>query len=154
MSDKERNVNTYKLGIPIIVSSDLLDSDGSGHRFDVDQPLDVTTPTLYLTLDDPTVKYLEITDVLFRLEAANDVTFQLYLLSDAQDTALTRRSNVVYDSGEGKLRNVDYHETPHGRVPTVVKLATAGRLYYMVDLSAAAGVTPGYLVIRGRRLRG
>jgi len=143
-----------RLSLPILVSVDLLDGDGSGHKFDVDQPLLTTTPTLYLTLDDPTVKYLEITDILFRFEAANGVTFQLYLLSDAQATALTRRSNVVYDSGSGKVRDTDYHETPNGRTPTVVKLATAGRLYYMIDWSAVPGITSGFLVIRGRRMRG
>ena len=144
----------YKVGIPIIVSADLLDEDGSGNLFDVDQPLDVTTPTLYLTLDDPTAKYIEITDVLFRFEADNIETFQLYLLSDTQAVALTRRSNVVYNSGDGKTRSVDYHETSYGRTPTVVKLATAGRLYYMIDWSGAPGVTPGFLVIRGKRMRG
>jgi len=130
------------------VTGTALDKDGSGNIFKDDQPIATTTPTHYITLD-PQCKKFMLNDVKYRFEAAAVETFQLYLLEDADATAILRRRDVIYNSGTGKTGSTDYHDTPDGRVPVLVKLVTAGRLYYLLDWSGAPGNTPGYIVVRG-----
>jgi len=61
-------------------------------------------------------------------------------------------SSVVFDSLSGKTKGSRYISIRGNQLPIEVNLAEAGRLYYLIDWSADPGVTPGYIVVRGRVL--
>ena len=143
------------LGQAQLVYCKLLDAAGTGNYFETDEAMGAT-PTLYMSLVPSDVERFVLDEISYRMEAANAVTFQLYLLEDASADDLTQLSDVIFDSGAAQARNTTYNISPTGAhttlVPRNVKLATAGKLYYMIDWSGAPGNTPGFIYIKGRKL--
>jgi len=133
----------------IMVYGELVDVDGSSGYFNLDQPLG-TKPTLYVTLNP--VKRFMLENVRFYMDPANDVTYQLYLLEGSYANIVQSSSSVVFDSLSGKTKGTKYISIRGNQLPIEVNLAEAGRLYYLIDWSGAPGVTPGYIVVRGRVL--
>lgn len=138
-----------KAAVRLQVYGEKLDSDGTSDYFETDQPLG-TTPTLYIPLTPTDIEKFVLESVRFYMNPTNAVTYQLYLLVDAQADDVTSYSNVVFDSGAGMADDVVYITARGDKLPMLAKLATAGRLYYMIDWSGAPGNTPGFIEIRGR----
>ena len=135
----------------ILVYGELVDIDGSGGHFSSDQPLG-TKPTLYLTLTPARVKNFMLENVRFYMNPTNNVTYELYLLEGSYANIVESSSSVVFDSLGGKTKGSRYISIRGNQLPIEVNLAEAGRLYYLIDWSADPGVTPGYIVVRGRVL--
>lgn len=134
-----------------MVYGSLIDTDGSGNYFETDQPLG-TTPTKYIQLYPTDVKKFRLDSIRYYFEAANSVTFELYLLEASNANDVQSKADVVWDSDSQKARNTMYISLNTIRVPIDVNLTDAGKLYYLVDWSAACGNTPGYLEVRGEKL--
>ena len=87
------------------------------------------------------------------MNPANAVTYQLYLFEDASADDVQTRHDLIYDSGAAMAKGTVYKEMPsQDQLPAIVRCATPGRIYYMLDWSAAPGDTTGYIVIRGKML--
>lgn len=142
-----------------LVHGEIIDPSGTLNHFETDQPLATTQPTLYI-LDVNTGKELIPADVTsFILESIRyymnqtaAVTYELYLLEGNSADPVTRYSQVVFDSGAAQADDTIYIVSRGDKLPHIVNLETAGRLYYMLDWSAAPGNTPGFIVVRGRVL--
>ena len=135
-----------------MVYGSLLDADGTGNIFETDQAI-TDTATLYLTLV-PAVSKFKLTTVRFYMNQTNAVTYELYLLENTAADNVTNLSYAVFDSDAAKADSTAYIYTGSNsaKLPTDVYLATAGRLYYMIDWSGAPGDTPGYIEVRGEAM--
>ncbi|GAI89576.1 unnamed protein product, partial [marine sediment metagenome] len=122
------------------VHGEKLDSDGTSDYFETDQPLG-TTPTLYIPLTPTNVEKFVLESVRFYFNMSNSVTFQLYLLRGARADNVTSYSDIVFDSGSGKSRDIIYIVARGDKLPIVVNLVEAGKLFYMLDFSGAPGNT-------------
>jgi len=149
-TDPEGVLKKIKGSFPeMLIYGTKLDTDGTSDYFETDQALGAT-PTLYIPLTPSDVKNFVLESVRFYMNPTNAVTYQLYLLEDAQADDVTSYGNVVFDSGSGKAADTIYITARGDKLPMLAKLATAGRLYYMIDWSGAPGNTPGFIEIRGR----
>jgi len=118
--------------------------------FESDQPLG-TTPTLYMT-GSPAVSNIMIHTIKWQFTPTNAVTYQLFLLEDAQAVDEHSESNVLFASDEGMVGGTIYVQVEGGtppKLPIQISLATEGRIYYLIDWSAAPGDTIGYIKIYG-----
>lgn len=128
-----------------------VDYDGTANFFETDQPLG-TTPTLSMTTLPATAKYARIDSVKYQMTPTNVVTYELYLLEDAQADDQRSESDVFFDSGAAQASGSVYINTGGGstpKLPIVVNLGTVATIYYMIDWSAAPGDTTGYIKISG-----
>ena len=135
----------------ILVYGELVDVDGGGGYFSQDQPLG-TKPTLYIALTPARVKNFMLENVRFYMNPTNNVTYELYLLEGSYPNIVESSSSVVFDSLGGKTKGSRYISIRGNQLPIEVNLAEAGKLYYLIDWSADPGITPGYIVVRGRVL--
>jgi len=143
-----------RLYVPIIFR--LVDEDGTGNKFETDQPLSSATPSLSITATTVNfpIKHFVLEEVRYYFAATNSVTFELYLLEKAESSAVARRSYVGFDSGSGKLRDTMYLSSGEGwKLPVVMNLDEENKIYYMIDWSGAPGNTPGYIVAKGWALK-
>ena len=91
-------------------------------------------------------------NIRFYMNPTNNVTYELYLLEGSYANIVQSSSSVVFDSLGGKVKGSRYISIRGNQLPIEVSLAEAGKLYYLIDWSADPGVTPGYIVVRGRVL--
>jgi len=128
-------------------------ASSASNYFETDQALG-DTPTL--TLDGMVPNWAQkfrIDTLKFQITPTNAVTYQLYLLEDAQAVDERSESDVIFDSGAGMVGGTHYIVVPGGlpvKLPITVFLATAATLYYMVDWSAAPGDSIGYIKALGQ----
>jgi hypothetical protein len=168
MSEHPDSVRTGVNRFNLVVTGELLDLAGTGNYFETDQAL-TTTPTLYMTVTTSTgqpVKKFLLEDVQFYMNPTNAVTYQLYLLEDATADDVQQTTDIAFWSPAAQAKGVNYRYNRAGyqaatgtaevvqyKLPRIVELATAGKLWYLVDWSAACGDTPGFVKIRGFLLK-
>lgn len=129
------------------------DYDGVLNYFETDQALG-TTPTLYMTGTPAATTSAQIYTVKYQFTPTAAVTYQLYLLEDSQADDQRSESNIIFDSGAAQASGTIYIETggASAKMPINVKLATAGRIWYLIDWSGAPGNTTGYIKVLGEVL--
>lgn len=128
-------------------------TSSANNYFETDQPLG-TTPTLSM-VGFPAAEYIRIDTIKYQLTPTNAVTYQLYLLEDAQANDEQSESDVFFDSDSAQASGTRYIQVAGGspsKLPITIKLATAGTIYYLVDWSAASGDTTGYIKVYGEVL--
>ena len=152
-----------------VVSGEII-TDGTGDEFETDQAI-TTTPTKYLTLSTETgedVHRFLLEEVRYYMNQTNAVTYQIWLLEAANADDVEQQSDVVFFTPAAQADSTGYKYTAAGygasiggataeaaqyKLPAIVELEDANKLYYMVDWSGAPGDTPGFLKIRGRLLK-
>lgn len=168
MSEHPDSVRTGVNRVVTAVTGEKLDLDGTGNYFETDQPL-TTTPSLYLTVSTSTgqpVKKFLLEEVQYFMNQTGAVTYQLYLLEDSSADDVQQYTDLVFFSPAAQADSVFYSYRTSGvqagiavaeavqyKLPRIVELATAGKLYYMIDWSGAPGDTPGFIKIKGRLLK-
>ena len=126
----------------------LLDPAGTNNYFETDQAI-TDTPTLYLTASAPMGRII-IERIHVNLNPTNAVTPNLYLFADAQADNLTSESVMIFASTDYVPNGlVDGTEYDFVELNIPATLATAGRIYYLLDWTGAPGDTLGYLKIFG-----
>lgn len=119
---------------------------------DDDEPLGSGSAAVnYVSLIPGDTTALVLLKVMWYLANANAVTHQLYLLGATYAAAVAERKHLAYDSDAAKARNTLYVETgsQSQKLPVPMELTTAGRVYYKLDYSAAAGATTGFIKLWG-----
>lgn len=134
-----------------VVIGKIIDT-GALNAFETDQ--DITTLSTLSILLEPTVKAFLLQEVMFYMNPTNaGITYELYLLEGPIADDMTALSKVVFDSGPLMADSVPYYACEaQGKLPRIVSLDEPGRLYYNIDLSAASGNNPGYIVVKGVEL--
>lgn len=137
---------------PGFITGEIIDGDGTDNVFETSQAI-TDLATLYFELDKQ-VEIFELSEIRYYMNPTNAVTYQLYLLEGPHADDVTQLSKVVHDSGAAQAKGTLYPKVPGqtDKLPRICKLDTPGRLYYLLDWSAAPGNTPGLINIRGRRL--
>lgn len=128
------------------------DYDGTADYFETDQALG-DTPTLYMTAFQLANK-IRIDQIRYQMTPTNDETYRLFLFRDAQADDQRNESNIIFDSGAGRVSGEIYNEVgaASNKVPVTDELETAGRIYYLLDWTGAPGDTTGYIKIYGEIL--
>lgn len=168
MVEHPDSVRTGVNRISLVVTGEKLDLAGTSNYFETDQAL-TDTPTLYMAVSTSTgepVKKFLLEDVQYMMNPTNAVTYQLYLLEDATADDVQQTTDVAFWSPAAQADSVNYRYNSAGyqaatgtaevaqyKLPRIVELATAGKLYYMVDWSGAPADTAGFIKIRGRLLK-
>jgi len=170
MTEHPDSVRTGVNRINTVVIGELFDLAGTLNVFETDQALG-DTPTLYLTITTPTgmpVKRFLLEEVCYYMNQTNAVTYQLLLLEAASADDVEQLQDLVFFSPAAQADSICYKynnlgycsdvasttaETIQYKLPVVVELTTANKLYYMLDWSGAPGDTPGFIKIRGRLLK-
>lgn len=137
-----------------MIYGELVDTDGTGDYFETDQAIGAT-PTLYLQMYPTTIKKFKINSIRYYMNQSNAVTYELYLLENNSADNVQNLADVVFDSGPLQADSVSYmviEGDGSGKLPIIVNLADAGKLYYQVDWSGTPGNTPGYVLVRGEKL--
>lgn len=125
----------------------------NGTEFETDKAV-TDEPTQYIQLD-PEVEAFELTEVFYWINPTAAETYRLMLFEGPEAADITSLSKMVFDSGALQADSIPYRETQGGlKLPVIVKLDTAGRLYYNTDWTGAPGNTPGFLVVKGYGLVG
>jgi len=166
MTNKD-SVRTAINRLVTVVIAEKLDHDGTANYFETDQAV-TDTPTLLMDISTSTgedVSRFEMTSIKFMINPTNAVTYQLFLLEDAQATDPVSASHIIFDSAAAMVDSTvyEYREgvtgslpgltTVDGTLPHIVNLVTANTMYYMLDWSGAPGDTLGYIKIRGKLLK-
>lgn len=170
MTDHFDSVRTGANHLSAVASGEKITLDGAaaGVYFETDQALG-DTPTLMMNITDsigtPVKKFL-LEEVCYYMNQTNAVTYQLYLLEDASADNVQQYTDLVFWSPAAQADTVCYTyrnsgyaatittaEVAQYKLPRLVELATAGKLYYMLDWSGAPGVTPGFIKVKGRFLK-
>lgn len=131
-----------------------VDTAGTSDYFETDQEIG-DTPTLYIQMYPTTIKKFKINSIRYYMDCTNAVTYELYLLEQASADDVQNLVDVVFDSGALKADVTSYMNIEgdaSGKLPIIVNLADAGKLYYQLDWSAAPGDTKGYIVVKGEKL--
>ena len=150
LTDKPSTIS----GATRLVYADLVDTDGTGNKFETDQPIG-GTPTLYLTVYPALTKRFKITSVRYYMNPTAAETYELYLFEQASADNVQNLADVVFDSGAAQADSTSYaviEGDASGKLPIEVNLADSAKLYYQLDWSGAPGNTPGYIVVRGEKL--
>lgn len=139
----------------------------SGATFETDQAMG-TTPTLYMDLTSSTgdpVKNFLLEEVVYMMNPTNAVTYQLWLEEQASADDDQQKADIVFATPAAQADSTIYGNFARGHqedyaapteayyLPRIVKLTTAGRLYYQLDWSGAPGNTAGFIKVRGRLLK-
>ena len=126
-----------------------LDPAGTGNLFETDQAV-TDTPTLYVTASSA-VTNVVIDRIHVNLNPTNAVVPNLYLFAGADADNLTSESLMIFSSLD-YVPNGLVDATEYDFVDLVIPatLATAGRIYYLLDWTGAPGDTLGYLKVFGR----
>tara|TARA_Y100000310_G_scaffold331094_1_gene404054 strand:+ start:5025 stop:5900 length:876 start_codon:yes stop_codon:yes gene_type:complete len=127
---------------------------GTDNYFETDQAMGAT-PTLSMTGTPATTGKAIIHTIKHQIIPTNAVTYQLYLLEDAQANDERQESDIIYDSGSGIASGTVTTEIEGGsspKLPIEINLATNAKIYYMVDWSGAPGNTAGYIKVYGEVL--
>ena len=150
-----------------VVTGELIDT-GAENYFETDQAL-TDTPTLWIpvttSIGVPVKKFL-LQEVQFYMNQTNGVTYQLRLFEASNaddveqltdqvfwspaaqaDVTYYRYSEKGYEGGSGTAEVAQY------KLPRIVELEDAGKLYYMIDWSGAPGNTPGFIKVKGHLLK-
>lgn len=153
-----------------VVIGELFDLAGTDNVFETDQALG-DTPTLFLTITAPTgipVKRFLLEEVCYYMDPTNGVTYQLLLLEAATADNVEQLQDLVFFSPAAqadavcyKYNNLGYcadvasttAEVLQYKLPVIVELTDANKLYYMLDWSGAPGDTKGFIKVRGRLLK-
>jgi len=152
--------------VSTLVLGNKVDYDGTANYFETDQAL-TDTPTLYVDLTTNTglpINGMEITRLSYYMNPANAVTYTLYLFEAANADDTQNKSDIIFQSAAAQAKGTayEYHDSGMGSwpglgtvdftLPQIVHCATQGRIWYLIDWSAAPGNTPGWIKIRGRLL--
>ena len=129
----------------------LIDTDGTDNVFETDQTK-TTTPTLGFYAEPSTVIDGLINRVHWRINPTNAVTYDFWILTDAQADDYASESLIVFSSEDtaGIADCADNTEYIVEGLEIPFHLSIVGYFYYLIDWSAAPGNTPGYLKIEGR----
>jgi hypothetical protein len=135
---------TFKAGLE--------DPDGTLNVFETDQAA-TDTPTLTLPFLNSVSLLRGVLDrVHIRLNQANAVTANLYILAGTQADDYQSENRLLFSSLDyvpaGLVSTTEY-DFVDLKIPFV--LDTPATFYYLLDWSGAPGNTPGYLSIFGRR---
>jgi hypothetical protein len=143
----------------------------SNNYFNTDQAMG-TTPTLTFTVsgqDGRPVKNFWLDSVKFYFDVNGGVhTYRLYLLEDNSADDVQQFGDIAFDSAGSKAEATAYRWSHSGggaegagatvdaQLPRLVRLATNGTIYYMIDWSAdpSGSSVQGYIKLRGRPLLG
>jgi len=125
------------------------DFDGTGNYFETSQAY-TDTPTLYMTARPDTLIQGILKRVHWRLNPSNAVTYQLYLFSDAVADNYGSEMAKIFDSTDVVALGADDTEYD-AEVTTPFKLASPGKIYYLITWSGAPGDTLGYIEASGER---
>jgi len=152
----------------LVVTGEHLDLAGTSNYFETDQAL-TTLPTLSMAVSSSTgvqVKKFLLEDVQYMMNPTAAETYQLYLLEDATADDVQQTTDIAFWSPAAQADSVNYRYNSAGyqaatgtaevaqyKLPRIVELATANKLYYMLDWSGAPGNTPGFIKIRGKLLK-
>ena len=133
-------------------SGTILMHDKNTVNFETDQPLG-TTPTLNINLTPSHIQDFKLQHIRYLFNSANDVSFELYLFESNIGSTYNQKARCIFDSGASKVKNTMYLDEGANMLPVNVHLRDAGKLYYMIDWSAAPGSTAGYIVIMGEEIK-
>ncbi len=137
--------------VEYVVIGKIIDT-GALNAFETDQ--DITTLSTLSILLEPTVKAFLLEEVLYYMNPTNVETYQLYLLEGPIADDVEAVSKIVFDSGTLKADSAHYVNLPGGgKLPRIVSLDEAGKLYYNVDWTGPPGNTPGYIIVKGIELK-
>ncbi len=153
-----------------VVIAELYDLTGALNVFETDQAI-TDTPTLSLTVTTPTgfiVERFLMEEVCYYMNPTNAVTYQLLLLEASNADDVQQLSDLVFFSPAAQADSVCYKYNNLGycanvatttaeviqyKLPVIVELTEANKLYYMINWSGAPGDTPGFIKVRGRVLK-
>ena len=132
-----------------IVNGMILSVAGAGAPFETDQVI-TDEPTLYFALDDPTVKKFLLTEVSYYMLQTNAVVYNFYLFGGAEAVDLTSMEKMLYQSPGAQAKDQVYVRCNNENdLPKMVDLDVAGVVWYLINWTAAPGVTPGFIRVRG-----
>jgi len=154
--------------LSLVVTGEKMDLAGTSNYFETDQTL-ADTPTLTMDVTTSTgepVKKFLLEDVQYYLNPTAAETYQLYLFEDAIADDVDTTTAIAFWSPAAQADSVNYRYNSAGyqaatgtaevaqyKLPRIVELATAGKLYYMLLWTGAPGDTLGFIKIRGRLLK-
>lgn len=170
MSDHPDSVRVATNREITVVSGEKADYDGSNGYFTTDQSWGAT-PTLSMTvtssLPNVAVKKFRLEQVQYQLNPTNTVTYELFLLEASNADNYESASDLVFDSGSAQADDKKYIHVQGGysedgasgstkqgfKLPIIVELEEEGKLYYMINWSAAPATTLGFIKVRGTLLK-
>ena len=139
-------------------SGTYLQPSGNAVNFETDQPIG-TKPTYCIEIEprdangNLAVEKFQLQHVRYLMNCTNAVTYQLYLIESDVESAYDQKAAVVFDSGTLRADNTMYIDTLANMLPVNSKLRTKGKLWLLLDWSAAPGATAGYIVVYGEEIR-
>jgi hypothetical protein len=168
MSEHPDSVRTGVNRPTTAVTGEKLDLAGTSNYYETVQPLG-STPSLYISVTTSTgqpVKKFLLEEVQYYMNPTAGETYQVFLLEDSSADDVQQYTDIVFWSPLLQADSVCYRYSANGyqaaigtaevaqyKLPRVVELATAGKLYYMMAWTGAPGDTLGFIKIRGRLLK-
>lgn len=167
MADRDTVRTAINRAVSVVIG-DKVDYDGTSNYFETDQALgDTPTLTIDLTTNmaDVDITRFQLENVRYYMDPTDAVTYQLYLFEAASADNVQNISDQVFVSpaAQADVTAYDYRIGGTGSLPTlgtadhqlpvICNLATANKLYYLLNWSAAPGDTKGYIKIRGKLLK-
>lgn len=146
---KERFVTTSQMVIGDFTA------ESADARLETDATLGTTTPVLVIPItpqdeyNNNVITRFRMNSVKYYLAPANAVTYELYLLESSVTGTNSAYKATVFDSGAGKAGSTLYFDIAANMLPVDVTLGEAGKLYFLLDWSAAPGDTTGFVQVRG-----
>jgi len=132
-----------------LIEFGLTDPAGALNYFETEGVI-TDTPTLFIDLNKEGISNFRLEELEYYLNPTNAETYRLILFEAAEADDLTSLSKIVFDSGALQADSTLYTFTNHEDImPRLVKLASSGRIYYMILWTGAPGNCPGFLRGRG-----
>lgn len=139
-------------------SGTYLQPSGNAVNFETDQAIG-TKPTYCIEIEprdangNLAVEKFQLQHVRYLMNCTNAVTYRLYLIESDVESVYDQKAAVIFDSGTLRADNTMYIDTAANMLPVNSKLKTKGKLWYLIDWSAAPGATAGYIVVYGEEIR-
>ena len=139
-------------------SGTYIQPSGNAVNFETDQAIG-TKPTYCIEIEprdanqNLVVEKFQLQHVRYLMNCTNAVTYRLYLIESDVESTYDQKAAVIYDSGTLRADNTPYTDISANMLPVNSKLRTKGKLYYLIDWSAAPGATAGYIVVYGEEIR-
>ena len=139
-------------------SGTYLQPSGNPVNFETDQAIG-TKPTHCIEIEprdvngNLVVEKFQLQHVRYLMNCTNSVTYRLYLIESDVESAYDQKASVIFDSGTLRADNTMYIDVSANMLPVNSKLRTKGKLWYLIDWSAAPGNTAGYIVVYGEEIR-
>ena len=131
---------------------------GNAVNFETDQAIG-TKPSYCIEIEprdanqNLVVEKFQLQHVRYLMNCTNAVTYRLYLVESDVESAYDQKAAVIFDSGTLRADNTMYIDIGANMLPVNSKLRTKGKLWYLIDWSAAPGNTAGYIVVYGEEIR-